>query len=156
MTRVNIFANVRAQPVRKQRCRHRMWRRVRGGQAAVGPPDQPEVLGPKPEGHVRGCPGANAVLAAVRRISEVSLAVGQPGRGTAAAPPARLIERCECPAGHSGLSCEVSRHRQPARALPSHQPDGNTSRTIFAALRFPFLVPILTYGFVFFHPLLTA
>uniref|UniRef100_A0A8C0Q579 Laminin subunit alpha-2 n=1 Tax=Canis lupus familiaris TaxID=9615 RepID=A0A8C0Q579_CANLF len=41
------------------------------------------------------------------RISEVSLAVGQPGRGTAAAPPARLIERCECPAGHSGLSCEA-------------------------------------------------
>lgn len=34
--------------------------------------------------------------------------VAEQGRITAVTPPARLIERCDCPPGYSGLSCEVS------------------------------------------------
>ena len=34
--------------------------------------------------------------------------VAEQGRITAMTPPAHLIERCDCPAGYSGLSCEVS------------------------------------------------
>lgn len=34
--------------------------------------------------------------------------VAEQGRLTALTPPARLIERCDCPPGYAGLSCEVS------------------------------------------------
>ncbi|KAF5920031.1 hypothetical protein HPG69_014397 [Diceros bicornis minor] len=41
------------------------------------------------------------------RISEISMEVAEPGPITAATPPAHLIERCDCPPGYSGLSCET-------------------------------------------------
>ncbi|XP_052025259.1 LOW QUALITY PROTEIN: laminin subunit alpha-2 [Apodemus sylvaticus] len=41
------------------------------------------------------------------RISEISMEIADPGQVSAASPPARLIERCDCPAGYSGLSCET-------------------------------------------------
>lgn len=44
------------------------------------------------------------------RISEISMEVAEEGRITAGTPPAHLIERCDCPSGYSGLSCEVSWH----------------------------------------------
>ncbi|XP_040821585.1 laminin subunit alpha-2 [Ochotona curzoniae] len=41
------------------------------------------------------------------RISEISMEVAEPGQITAATPPAHLIEKCDCPPGYSGLSCET-------------------------------------------------
>uniref|UniRef100_A0A8B9XKA2 Laminin subunit alpha-2 n=1 Tax=Bos mutus grunniens TaxID=30521 RepID=A0A8B9XKA2_BOSMU len=41
------------------------------------------------------------------RISEISMEVAEPGRITAVTPPAHLIEKCDCPPGYSGLSCET-------------------------------------------------
>uniref|UniRef100_A0A8C4LLN4 Laminin subunit alpha-2 n=1 Tax=Equus asinus asinus TaxID=83772 RepID=A0A8C4LLN4_EQUAS len=41
------------------------------------------------------------------RISEISMEVAEQGRITPETPPARLIERCDCPPGYSGLSCET-------------------------------------------------
>ncbi|XP_006926219.1 laminin subunit alpha-2 isoform X1 [Pteropus alecto] len=41
------------------------------------------------------------------RISEISMEVAEKGRITAVTPPAHLIERCDCPPGYSGLSCET-------------------------------------------------
>ncbi|EPY82235.1 laminin subunit alpha-2 isoform a precursor [Camelus ferus] len=41
------------------------------------------------------------------RISEISMEVAEQGRITAVTPPAHLIERCDCPPGYSGLSCEA-------------------------------------------------
>uniref|UniRef100_A0A2K6U8T7 Laminin subunit alpha-2 n=1 Tax=Saimiri boliviensis boliviensis TaxID=39432 RepID=A0A2K6U8T7_SAIBB len=41
------------------------------------------------------------------RISEISMEVAEQGRRTAATPPAHLIEKCDCPLGYSGLSCEA-------------------------------------------------
>lgn len=45
---------------------------------------------------------------AVPSISEISMEVAEQGHVTAVTPPARLIERCDCPPGYSGFSCEVS------------------------------------------------
>ncbi|XP_012516246.1 PREDICTED: laminin subunit alpha-2 [Propithecus coquereli] len=41
------------------------------------------------------------------RISEISMEVAEQGRVTAVTPPAHLIEKCDCPPGYSGLSCET-------------------------------------------------
>ncbi|PNI87291.1 LAMA2 isoform 5 [Pan troglodytes] len=41
------------------------------------------------------------------RISEISMDVAEQGRRTAVTPPADLIEKCDCPLGYSGLSCEA-------------------------------------------------
>ncbi|XP_035296219.1 laminin subunit alpha-2 isoform X4 [Cricetulus griseus] len=41
------------------------------------------------------------------RISEISMEVAESGHVTASSPPAHLIERCDCPPGYSGLSCET-------------------------------------------------
>uniref|UniRef100_A0A2K6BZN8 Laminin subunit alpha-2 n=1 Tax=Macaca nemestrina TaxID=9545 RepID=A0A2K6BZN8_MACNE len=41
------------------------------------------------------------------RISEISMEVAEQGRRTAVTPPAHLIEKCDCPLGYSGLSCEA-------------------------------------------------
>nr|XP_042118101.1 laminin subunit alpha-2 isoform X5 [Peromyscus maniculatus bairdii] len=41
------------------------------------------------------------------RISEISMGVAEPGHVTTVSPPAHLIERCDCPPGYSGLSCET-------------------------------------------------
>lgn len=41
------------------------------------------------------------------RISEISMGIAEPGHITAATPPAHLIEKCDCPPGYSGLSCET-------------------------------------------------
>ncbi|XP_062292940.1 laminin subunit alpha-2 [Scomber scombrus] len=40
------------------------------------------------------------------RISEISLTVAEEGRPTKESEKAHQIEKCECPAGYSGLSCE--------------------------------------------------
>lgn len=41
------------------------------------------------------------------RISEISMEVAEPGHVSAASPLANLIERCDCPPGYFGLSCET-------------------------------------------------
>ncbi|XP_073931083.1 laminin subunit alpha-2 isoform X3 [Castor canadensis] len=41
------------------------------------------------------------------RISEISMEVAELGHITATTPPAHLIEKCDCPPGYSGLSCET-------------------------------------------------
>ncbi|XP_074189665.1 laminin subunit alpha-2 isoform X4 [Rhinolophus sinicus] len=41
------------------------------------------------------------------RISEISMEVAEQGQVTAVTPEAHLIERCDCPSGYSGLSCET-------------------------------------------------
>ncbi|KAG8510842.1 Laminin subunit alpha-2, partial [Galemys pyrenaicus] len=41
------------------------------------------------------------------RISEISMEVAEQGHGLAGSPPAHLIERCDCPPGYAGLSCET-------------------------------------------------
>ncbi|XP_004673900.1 PREDICTED: laminin subunit alpha-2 isoform X2 [Condylura cristata] len=41
------------------------------------------------------------------RISEISMEVAEQGHGTAESLPAHLIEKCDCPLGYSGLSCET-------------------------------------------------
>ncbi|XP_023570030.1 laminin subunit alpha-2 [Octodon degus] len=41
------------------------------------------------------------------RISEISMEVAELGHVTAATPPALLIEKCDCPSGYSGFSCET-------------------------------------------------
>ncbi|KAF3703025.1 Laminin subunit alpha-2 [Channa argus] len=40
------------------------------------------------------------------RISEISLTVAEEGRPTKESEKARQIEKCDCPVGYSGLSCE--------------------------------------------------
>ncbi|KAE8286697.1 Laminin subunit alpha-2 [Larimichthys crocea] len=42
------------------------------------------------------------------RISEISLTVAEEGRPTKDSENAHQIEKCDCPLGYSGLSCEVS------------------------------------------------
>ncbi|XP_043313066.1 laminin subunit alpha-2 isoform X1 [Cervus canadensis] len=41
------------------------------------------------------------------RISEISMEVAEQGRITAVTLPAHLIEKCDCPPGYSGFSCET-------------------------------------------------
>ncbi|XP_008566936.1 PREDICTED: laminin subunit alpha-2 [Galeopterus variegatus] len=41
------------------------------------------------------------------RISEISMEVAEKGRVTAVTPAAHFIEKCDCPPGYSGLSCET-------------------------------------------------
>ncbi|XP_063773402.1 laminin subunit alpha-2 isoform X3 [Pseudophryne corroboree] len=41
------------------------------------------------------------------RISEIFLEVAEEGTSFSISPRANLIEKCECPAGYSGLSCEA-------------------------------------------------
>ncbi|XP_047413783.1 laminin subunit alpha-2 isoform X7 [Sciurus carolinensis] len=41
------------------------------------------------------------------RISEIAMEVAEPGRITAETPLAHLIEKCDCPVGYSGFSCET-------------------------------------------------
>lgn len=40
-------------------------------------------------------------------ISEISLTVAEEGRPSEDSEKARQIEKCDCPTGYSGLSCEV-------------------------------------------------
>lgn len=79
-------------------------------------------------------------LLTVSRISEISMEVAEPGRITAVTPPAHLIEKCDCPPGYSGLSCEVSWLQltclSPGDLL--NQLNGNTPRTTFNAIGFTF------------------
>ncbi len=42
-------------------------------------------------------------------ISEISLTVAEEGRPTKESEKAHQIEKCDCPVGYSGLSCEVGR-----------------------------------------------
>lgn len=42
-----------------------------------------------------------------RSISEISLTVAEEGRPTKESEKAHQIEKCDCPIGYSGLSCEV-------------------------------------------------
>nr|DBA26649.1 TPA: hypothetical protein GDO54_010888 [Pyxicephalus adspersus] len=44
------------------------------------------------------------------RISEVFLEVAEEGTSFTMSPRANLIEKCECPMGYSGLSCEACKH----------------------------------------------
>ncbi|ELW69407.1 Laminin subunit alpha-2 [Tupaia chinensis] len=41
------------------------------------------------------------------RISEISMEEAEQGHATTLTPPAHLIEKCDCPPGYSGLSCET-------------------------------------------------
>lgn len=43
-------------------------------------------------------------------ISEISLTVAEEGRPTKESERAHQIEKCDCPIGYSGLSCEVGAH----------------------------------------------
>lgn len=47
------------------------------------------------------------MFAALFRISEISMEVAEGGAVSGTTPQAHLIERCDCPLGYSGLSCEV-------------------------------------------------
>ncbi|XP_012788306.2 laminin subunit alpha-2 [Sorex araneus] len=40
------------------------------------------------------------------RISEISMEVAEPGQISAVTPAAHMIEKCDCPTGYSGFSCE--------------------------------------------------
>lgn len=40
-------------------------------------------------------------------ISEISLTVAEEGRASKDSERAHQIEKCDCPIGYSGLSCEV-------------------------------------------------
>ncbi|ETE64643.1 Laminin subunit alpha-2, partial [Ophiophagus hannah] len=44
------------------------------------------------------------------RISEISLEIADTGNVSRRTPSAQLIEQCNCPVGHFGLSCENCRH----------------------------------------------
>ncbi|KAM4040964.1 laminin subunit alpha-2 isoform 3-T3 [Anomaloglossus baeobatrachus] len=58
------------------------------------------------------------------RISEVFLEVAEEGTSFTMSPRANLIEKCECPAGYSGLSCESCAHGfyRMAPASPGRRP----------------------------------
>lgn len=50
-------------------------------------------------------------------ISEISLTVAEEGRPTKESEKAHQIEKCDCPAGYSGLSCEVGKKTKPKESV---------------------------------------